>query len=157
MSIFNKKGMLVFPNPREQRKICSEENLLVFTECYCPNGHNLVTSNARFNEFDGILLKISQGEYEGHIALSAVYGCKSKVTVGIQLKKGEKYKLSCTECEVELPVYSKCHCGGDIFALFLDKNANYDSFVGACNRIGCTNAYIQIGKEIITSARLGNI
>ena len=132
----------------------SEENLLVFTECYCPNGHNLVTSNARFDEFDGILLKISQGEHEGHVALSSVYGCKLRVAIGIQLKEGELYKLSCTECGLELPVFSKCHCGGDIFALFLDKNIKYDSFVGACNRIGCANAYIQIGKELITSARL---
>jgi len=146
--------MLVFPNHRGKKKICEEDKLLVFTECYCPNGHNLVTSNARFNDFDGILLKISKEEQEGHIALSSVYGCKTRVVVGIQLKKGVQYKLSCTECGVQLPFFSKCHCGGDIFALFLDKNINYDSFVGACNRIGCTNAYIQIGKELITSARL---
>lgn len=149
--------MMVFPNPKRQRKICTEEKLLVFTECYCPNGHNLITSNARFDEFNGILLKISKGKKEGHIALSSVYGCKARVTIGIQLKEGEKYKLSCTECGEKLPVFSKCHCGGDIFALFLDKNIKYDSFVGACNRIGCANAYIQIGKELITSARLETI
>ena len=149
--------MMVFPNPKKHRKICNEEKLLVFTECYCPNGHNVVTGNARFNELDGILLKISKANEEGHIALSSVYGCKSKVAIGIKLEEGEQYKLSCTECGEALPVFSKCHCGGDIFALFLDKNINYDSFVGACNRIGCTNAYIQIGKELVTSARLQRI
>jgi hypothetical protein len=117
----------------------------------------LVTSNAKFNEFKGILLKISKGKEEGYVALSTVYGCKSRVTVGIQPKEGEQYKLSCTECGVDLPVFSKCHCGGDIFALFLDKDIKFDSFIGACNRIGCTNAYIQIGKELITSARLEGI
>lgn len=145
---------MVFPNPKRHSKICNEEKLVVFTECYCPNGHNQVTGNARFNEFDGILLKISKGEKEGHVALSSVYGCKSRITIGIQLEDGEQYSLSCTECGIQLPVFSKCYCGGDIFALFLDKNTNYDSFVGACNRIGCTNSYIQIGKELITSARL---
>ena len=146
--------MLVFPNPKQQREICTEENLLVFTECYCPNGHNLITGNAKFDEFDGILLKISKGKEEGHVALSTVYGCKSRIAVGIKLIEGDQYKLSCPECGVGLPVFSKCHCGGDIFAIFLDKSTKYDSFVGACNRIGCTNAYIQIGKELITSARL---
>lgn len=148
---------MVFPNPKKERKICDDENLIVFTECYCPNGHNLVTSNAKFNEFNGILLKISKGEQEGHVALSTVYRCKSRIALGIDLNEGEQYKLCCPECGAELPIFTKCHCGGDIFALFLDKNASFDSFIGACNRIGCTNSYIQIGKELITSARLESI
>jgi len=146
--------MLVTPNPRQKRKICSDDKLLVFTDCYCPNGHNLVTENARFNEFNGILLKISDDKSDGYVALSSVYGCKTRVAVGIKLIEGNEYKLSCPECNTELPVYSKCHCGGKIFVLFLDKEAKFDSFVGACNRIGCTNSYIQIGEELITSARL---
>lgn len=154
MSIFNKKGMMVFPNPKKHSKICNDEKLLVFTECYCPNGHNLVSKNARFNEFDGILLKIAKGNKNGHVALSPVYECNSRVAVGINLKEGLQYKLSCPECDTVLPIFSKCHCGGDIFTLFLDKEAKFDSFIGACNRIGCTNSYIQIGEELITSARL---
>lgn len=145
---------MVFPNKKQNRSICTDEKLLVFKECYCPNGHNLVSNNAKFNEFDGILLKISKDQREGHIALSSVYGCKSRIAIGINLIDGEKYKLSCPDCSEDLPTYSKCHCGGEIFALFLEKNVNFDSFVGACNRIGCANAYIQIGKELITSARL---
>lgn len=145
---------MVFPNKKEHRSICTDEKLLVFKECYCPNGHNLVSNNAKFNEFDGILLKISKGQREGHIAISSVYGCKSRIAIGINLVDGEKYKLSCPDCGEDLPTYSKCHCGGEIFALFLDKNVKFDSFVGACNRIGCNNSYIQIGKELITSARL---
>lgn len=154
MSIFNKKGMLVFPNPIKHSKICKEEKLLVFTECYCPNGHNLVSDNVQFNDFKGILLKIAKDDKKGHVALSPVYGCKSRITVGINLTEGAQYKLSCPECETALSIFSKCHCGGDIFTLFLDKEAKFDSFIGACNRIGCTNAYIQIGKELITNARL---
>ena len=157
MSIFNKKGMMVFPNPREKRKICSEEKLLVFTECFCPNGHNLVTENAKFNEFNGILMKISSEEEEGYVALSSVYGCKTRVAVGIKLKEGKKYTLKCPECNIDLPIYAQCHCGGGIFTLFLDKEIRFDSFVGACNRIGCENSYIQIGAELITSVRLETI
>ena len=157
MSIFDKNGMMVFPNPKEKRPACTDDNLLVFTECYCPNGHNLITENARFNEFKGILLKISKGLKSGHVALSSVYGCKTRVAVGIQLIEGEKYNLSCPVCGSPLPLYSKCHCDGDIFTLFLEKETKFNSFVGACNRIGCENAYIQIGEEIITSVRLETI
>lgn len=149
--------MMIFPNSKEKRTICNEEKLLVFTECYCPNGHNLVNSNAKFNEFNGILLKISKDNKEGHIALSPVYGCKTRIAVGIKLQDGEKYTLSCTECNTILPVFTKCYCDGDIFTLFLDKETKFDSFVGACGRIGCENSYIQIGEELITSARLETI
>lgn len=146
--------MIVFPNPREKRKICTEEQLLVFTQCFCPEGHNLITENAKFDEFDGILLRISNAFGEGYVALSSVYGCKTRVAVGIKLEEGDTYTLSCPKCKAELPVYTKCHCGGDIFVLFLDKEPSFDSFIGACSRIGCTNSYIQIGEEIITTARL---
>lgn len=149
--------MLVTPNRMQKGKICDKEKLLVFTACYCPNGHNLVTENARFDEFNGILLKISDKNEEGYVALNSVYGCKTRVAVGIKLIEGKQYKLSCPECNTELPVYSKCFCGGDIFVLFLDKEASYNSFIGACNRIGCTNSYIQIGEELITSARLATL
>lgn len=153
MSIFNKKGMMVFPNPLQKQKICAEEELVVFTECYCPKGHNLVREEAQFNDFNGIYLKIAKEGQEGFVALSPVYGCKNKVSVGIKLKKGMRYELRCPECDTVLPSFSKCHCEGDIITLFLNKKADFHSFIGACNRIGCENSYIQIGKELITTIR----
>lgn len=149
--------MLIFPNPEKEKHICKDEKLLIFTECYCPNGHQLITSKVRFNEQDGILLKIGKNGESGNVALSPVYGCHIRISLGIILKEGELYRLSCPECDTTFPVYSKCHCGGDIFTLFLDEEAQFNSFIGACNRIGCTNSYIQIGEELITSARIGAI
>lgn len=154
MSIFNKKGMMVFPNPQKHKDVCTEDELLVFTECYCSKAHSLISPKASFNNFKGILLQISKGNVTGQVALSPVYGCKTRVALGIDLEDGELYTISCPECGEALPVFTKCHCGGDIFTLFLNKEAKFDSFVGACNRIGCTNAFIQIGKELITSVRL---
>jgi len=145
---------MVFPNPREKRKICNQNKILVFTECYCSKGHNLISENAKFNGFNGILLQISNEKEKGHIALSSVYGCKTRVSVGIKLKEGNQYKLSCPECNTELPAFAKCHCGADIITLFLDREVTFNSFVGVCNRIGCENSYIQIGEELITSARM---
>lgn len=144
---------MIFPNHLKSKKICGEEELIVFTECYCPNGHNLITTNAQFSEFKGIYLKISKGQNKGFVALSPVHGCKTRVSVGIKLVKQKRYDLSCPECDEKLPTFSKCHCGGDIFTLFLNKNADFSSFLGACNRIGCENSYIQIGEKLITSAR----
>ncbi len=145
---------MIFPNPLRKEEICNEEKLLVFTECYCPNGHSLISENVFFNGFKGILLKISKDDESGQVALSPVYGCKNRIAIDIDLKEGELYTFSCSECGEILPTYSKCHCGGDIFTLFLNREGNFNSFVGACNRIGCNNAYIQVGKKLITSVRL---
>ncbi len=157
MSIFNKKGMMVFPNPKKKRTTYAEEKLVVFTECYCPNGHNLINKSSHFNEFKGIFLKISKDGTKGFVALSPVLGCKTRVAIGIELIEGEQYKLSCPECNTTLPIFTKCHCGGEIFTLFLNKEADFHSFLGVCNRIGCENSYVQFGEELITSARLETI
>ncbi|MBT3382849.1 MAG: hypothetical protein HN778_09140 [Prolixibacteraceae bacterium] len=153
MGIFNKNGMLVFPNPLKKRKICDDENVVLFTECYCQNGHNLISDKAKFDEFNGIFLNAKKGEQEGVVALSPVYGCKTRVVVGMKIKENDTYDLYCPKCNEALPAFSNCHCGGKIIALFLNKKAAFDSFIGVCNRIGCANSYIQLGEELITSIR----
>ena len=145
--------MMVFPNPLKAKQICTKEEVILFTECYCQNGHSLISSNAKFNELNGIFLKISKDGENGFVALSPVYGCKTRVAVGIELKEGEKYTLLCPVCNEPLHVFSKCHCKGNIFTLFLNKRAMFNSFLGACNRIGCENSFIQIGEKLINSAR----
>lgn len=158
MGIFDKKGMLLFPRKEKEDKSCSEdEDLIVFTDCYCQKGHELVSDFAKFKEFNGLLLNISRKEKSGQVALSPIYGCRTRVSLGIDLKEGKKYTLSCPTCETELPAYNKCHCGGKIITLFLNEEGNFDSFIGVCNRIGCENSYIQIGEELITSARLERV
>jgi len=157
MGKFDRKGMLLFPNQGRKENTCKDENLIVFTDCYCPNGHELISSKAKFKEFKGIILQASKNEEVGQVALSPIYGCKTRVSIGIDLKDGEIYTLSCPKCETKLPYYSECHCGGNISTLFLNEEGNFNSFIGACNRTGCTNSYIQIGEELITSARLDNL
>ena len=145
---------MVFPNPRQIKLRSKKKEQIVFSECYCPNGHQLISSKAKFNKLNGILLKISKEEKEGYIALSPIYGNKIRVGVLIDLIEGECYKLSCPECNVELPIFTNCHCGGEIFSLFLSKKASFDSFIGACNRIGCENSYVQNGDDLFTVERL---
>ena len=157
MGKFDRKGMLLFPNSKKKEESCNTENLIVYTDCYCPNGHDLISSKAKFKDFNGIMLKISKADDSGMVALSPIYGCKTRVSIDIDLKEGELYKLHCPECEAKLPFYSKCHCGGNIATLFLNEKGNFNSFIGVCNRIGCTNSYIQNGEELITSARLQTI
>lgn len=148
MKRFNRKGMLIFPNPIRKTEICKQKDIIVIEHCYCHNGHSLITDRAVFNGFNGIILKICREKLEGLVALSPVYGYKSRVSLDLQLKSGEIWKVCCPECNEALPIFSECSCQARIFTLFLDKKANFSKCILLCNRIDCFNAEIKLEKEL---------
>jgi hypothetical protein len=149
MKRFNTKGMMLFPNPMKKEEICKQENLIVVKECYCQNGHNLISKQAVFNGFNGILLKVKRNKVSGMVALSPVYGNKSRVSLNLILKEGEVWELCCPDCNVSLPKFSSCECGGDQITMFLDEKADYAHCIMLCNRIDCYNATIKYNDELI--------
>ncbi len=149
MKLFNKKGMMLFPNPIKKEDICKEENLLIVKKCYCHNGHNLISDQAIFNGFNGILLKIRRKGVSGLVALSPVYGYKSRVSLSLQLKQNEIWEICCPDCDEALPVFAACECGGSEIALFLDKHADFAHCILLCDRIDCYNAVIKYNNEIV--------
>ena len=148
MKRFDKKGMMLFPNPIKKTEICKYKELLVVEECYCQNGHSLISEKAVFNGFNGIIFKICNGEESGVVALSPVYGYKSRVSLDLTLKSGDIWDVCCPECQERLPTYSECSCGGKIFALFLSQKADYSKCILLCNRIDCFNAEIKLKQEM---------
>lgn len=157
MRLFDSRGMMIFPNPMSKEKICKSEQILVVKECYCQNGHSLINDCAVFNGFPGIVFKIRRDNIEGLVALSPVYGYKSRVSMDIKLKKGEVWNILCPECGVKLPVFSKCSCGSSLIALFANKNADFFNCIVVCNRIDCFNAAINHGNEMITLSMIDRL
>ncbi len=145
MKRFNSKGRMIFPS---HKKSGQEDKPDVVTECYCPNGHNLVNSQSVFREYNGIVLKAQCAGKTGLIFLSPIAGDKSRFTFDLDLIEGELLQLSCLECGAPLPVYGPCDCGGKYVALFLDKELDFSHCIGICNRVGCTNSWIKSGDEI---------
>ncbi len=153
MPMFDKHGMLIIPNPlRENLK--QTENILIFTECYCLNGHNMVDKKASFNGLPGIIIKVASEDEEGFLALSPVYGDKSKISVDITLQSGHVIQMYCPTCNSPLPVYSHCKCDADLVALFLTKDFDYSDCIGICNRIDCYNAEIKNAGELLSITML---
>lgn len=149
MKLFDAKGMMVFPNPKKMN-IEEKEEVIVVQECFCPNGHKLITTRAVFNEFPGIMLKVkNRVGKEGYIALSPICGDKARISLDIDLENNEKLDLFCPECGVKLPVYSPCSCGGELVTLFSDNNNDYANCIGICNRVGCKNAKITVKNELL--------
>ena len=155
MKRFNNKGAIVIPNP--VKDVIGQEKVLALTELYCPNGHSLISSRANFNGKPGVLLAVEQNGKKGFIALSPVYGDKTRVSLDIDLTSGETVSLRCPECDVELPVHSECHCGGKMLALFRTKDAEFSECVAVCDKVDCVNSNIVHGGQLITSHMLESL
>ncbi|MCK4662122.1 MAG: hypothetical protein KAT68_04610 [Bacteroidales bacterium] len=148
MKRFDKDGKMIFPSPKKEDEE-KKQDVLLIEECFCPNGHNLISKRVVFNDFNGVLIKIKNNKKEGLIALSPIYGDKSKISIDIDLENGEIYDFYCNECGVKLPVYSQCTCGGDIIAFYSDKSADFTNCIGICNRVGCKHAEIKLDNELL--------
>ena len=154
MKRFDKKGMMIFPNPAGDKRILKSKKTLVIKECYCPNGHSLISSEVFFNKFEGILFRIARGDKSGLIALSPVYGEKNRITIKLNLKDGDIWNFYCPECNIALPFYTLCECGGNLTTIFTSRDADFNHSIGICNRVGCQKATIHLGEELLTQAML---
>ncbi|MFH1194964.1 MAG: hypothetical protein V1720_04590 [bacterium] len=153
MDLFDSKGMMIFPSPI-RKEIKESEKVLVINECYCPNGHNLVNSRVSFNGFHGIMLKVKCKDKSGFIALSPIYGDKSKISLDIDLIKDELLEIKCPICDEQLPVYSQCTCGADLITLFSTNNKDYGNCIGVCSRVDCFNAEIKTQGELLANSMI---
>lgn len=69
---------------REGKGKTDQEEGFVIEECYCPNGHSLISPHTVFNEqYNGIVLKVKYRNQTGTIFLNPVCGCRSKITLDI--------------------------------------------------------------------------
>lgn len=150
MNIFNNKGMMVFPNPHKESSEKDFNKIIVIKECFCNNGHDLVSKRLNFNEFNGIYLKVKHQGKTGFVGLSPVFGDKSRIFVDIDVKKDDILELFCPYCDVPLPVYSQCNCGSNILALYTTKKIEFSDCIGICNRVDCINAEIIRENQLIT-------
>ena len=149
MKRFNNKGMMVIPEPISSDSI-KEGKVLIITEAYCPNGHNLIDKRAMFNGHPGIITNIDENGDTGTMALSPVVGDKARICLDVDLSDGEHIDIFCPHCDVQLPIHSPCDmCDGHLVALFLTPEANFNDCVGVCDQIGCPNAKILSSGEII--------
>ncbi|MBI9072631.1 MAG: hypothetical protein JEY94_13595 [Melioribacteraceae bacterium] len=153
MEIFDDKGLMIFPRP-ERLKNVTKEKIILIKNCFCPNGHNLVNKRAIFNGYNGVVLKVIKGQDFGIIALSPIFGDKTRICLDITLEDKELLKIVCPSCDAQIPVYSQCECGGDLLALFTQPDKNFSNSVGFCNRVNCANAEIISGGELLNHSMI---
>ncbi len=150
MNLFNSQGMMIIPIPEKKKKLAKAKKILVVKECFCQNGHSLISSRTRFEDHDGILVKVKSANGEGLVALSPIYGDRSRFSLDIDLIDDEIVDIRCPACDSKLPVFSSCDCGGDFIALFITDKTDYSNCIGICNRVGCPDAVIHDDGELIS-------
>ena len=141
MEIESNKGIEIIPG--KETPIPANKEVIVINHCFCPNGHDLVTSRARFGDHNGIIIGVGDSVTMGYIALSPYYGDKSRVSIDYDLQEGALLSLFCPHCKVPLPTYAVCECGGVLIVMFTKPEVDYKNLVGVCNRVGCKHAEIK--------------
>jgi hypothetical protein len=149
MKLFDKNGLMYIPVAGDYKFTHLKEVVLV-KECFCSNGHNLISKQARFGDYDGIVLDVEQDNQLGKLALSPIFGDKSRVSFNIVLKDNQLVKLLCPKCKSQLPVYGACDCGADLVVMFTGKLNDFNNCVGICNRVGCKHSEIKNEGQLMT-------
>ncbi len=156
MAIFDKKGMLIIPNPMKS-EVSTNQKTVIISELYCPQGHSLLNPRTNFNSYPGIYFKVTSPTQQGFVALSPIFGQVARIAIDIDLISGAIMELRCPHCDILLPIHSPCNCGGNLIALFLTRSNDFNDCVGICNRVDCRNFRIIESGEMITAAMLSRL
>lgn len=135
-----------------------DEVVVIVTQLFCPNGHNLVDSeDKRFDGQGGIRLLVSDGTKEGEVILSPFHGDHRKE--GITFEEGTRLSLKCPVCGVELPEFARCTCEGHgmLRKLYLTKDLDDSHVVALCDVWGCPRSRVIDENEILSEYLDGNI
>jgi len=144
-----------FFNRKKQEDQDEQATFEVITECYCHNGHSLLTDLVTYNGYKGLTVKLRTATQEGMLSLSPVIGDKSRSFFDFERKEGDIVELCCPTCGEALPVYSECSCGAELVAMFSEQKVDYANCVGICQRIGCLNSEVLTTRALRLLGRNG--
>lgn len=120
----------------------------VVEQCFCPNGHNILSSEHLYSGHPGILLQLKTVDREGLLSLSPIIGDPARSFHDFKQVSGEIVEICCPHCEQPFPIYNQCGCNAHLIALFTTTKGDYSDCIGICQRIGCLNAEIISGREL---------
>ena len=120
----------------------------VVEQCFCSNGHSILSEQHRYSGLPGILLKLKSAEQEGLLSLSPVIGDPARTFYDFKQNPGEIIEICCPICDEPFPIYNQCSCNAHLIAFFTSSKREFSDCIGICQRIGCLNAEIISGREL---------
>jgi hypothetical protein len=133
---------------REVISTCDQKNNMVVSECYCPNGHSIISEAGVFSGHQGLTLKLRTSEKEGILAISPIIGDHGRNFIDFNQVSGEIVEICCPTCSEPFPVYNECECGAYLVALFTSPKAHFSRCVGICQRIGCLHSELISERDL---------
>lgn len=131
------------------------DSFQVVSECFCHNGHSLITEAATFSEFNGLTLVLRNERQSGQLSLSPIVGDMSRTFFNFDRVEGEMVSICCPTCLEPLPHYDACSCGAYLVALFTTPDQNFANCIGICERIGCLHSKIITNSNLRKFSRNG--
>ena len=135
----------------QKRQVISQEDQQrkeVITECYCPNGHSILTDAGVYEGYPGLTLLLRTTAQEGILSISPIIGDHARSFLNFERRPGEVVEICCPTCEEPFPIYNECDCGAHLVALFTSPNASFAQCVGICQRIGCLHSELLSERDM---------
>jgi len=127
--------------------------MVVITQAFCPNGHNLVTrDDVLFDGHPGICVHVDSPDWSGDVMLSPIHGDHSRIGADAHIPLGTVCRLSCPVCGVAFPRLGTCRCdgGGELVGFFLRPDLNEGDMVAVCSVMGCYRSRIMDQFELLS-------
>ncbi len=143
--------LLLGGHQTQKREVITEQDpqkSVVITECYCPNGHTILTDRARFHGHLALTLKLKNKTGEGLLVISPVIGDRSRTFIDFEKQPGEVVDICCPTCSEPFPVYNVCPCGAHLVALFTSQKTHFSQCIGICQRLGCLHSELLSERDL---------
>ena len=140
------------PHPSPETKVETVEDVLVvLTQAFCPNGHNLIEgSTVSFEGNPGVSLKVTDGTNEDIVVASPIHGDHRRAHAH-SFRIGTKLEISCPICGTKLDVLLPCSCGkGELVNLYLTEKLTEGQVAAICNVWGCPRSRVIDNWQIIS-------
>jgi len=147
--------LLLGGHQSQKREVITDQDLQqdpqkseVITECYCPNGHSILSETELFQGHPGLTLKLKNKSSEGLLIISPVLGDRDRVFVDFEKRLGEVVEICCPVCSEPFPVYNVCPCDAHLVALFTSQKAHFSQCIGICQRLGCLHSELLSERDL---------
>jgi hypothetical protein len=93
--------LLLGGHQTQKREVIAEQDLQssqVITECYCPNGHSVLTAAALFQGHKALTLKLKNKTSEGLLLISPVLGDRNRTFIDFEKQVGDVVEICCPTC-----------------------------------------------------------
>ena len=151
MDLMSINWLLLGGHQSQKREVIPDQDAQkaeVVTECYCPNGHSVLSDGHKFQGHSGLSLLLKSKTSEGLLIISPVLGDRDRNFVGFERKAGEVVDICCPTCSESFPIYNQCPCGAHLVALFTSPKAHFAQCIGICQRLGCLHSELLSERDL---------